>query len=84
MKALADVSAKVLSYKYKGSNTGQRHLGQYTTIDHESPYMLNAIKLDLNQKLGITSPVTGWYHRCYDNRAEEVQIIRTVRYRCSK
>uniref|UniRef100_A0A093V610 Ent-kaurene oxidase n=1 Tax=Talaromyces marneffei PM1 TaxID=1077442 RepID=A0A093V610_TALMA len=52
MKALADVSAKVLSYKYKGSNTGQRHLGQYTTIDHESPYMLNAIKLDLNQKLG--------------------------------
>lgn len=29
-----------------------RHLGQYTTIDHESPYMLNAIKLDLNQKLG--------------------------------
>jgi len=32
---------------------GDRHLGQYTTIDHESEYMLAAIKLDLNQKLGM-------------------------------
>jgi len=31
---------------------GDRHLGQYTTIDHESEYMLSAIKLDLNQNLG--------------------------------
>jgi hypothetical protein len=59
MKALADVSTKELyTDAYWSSNTSQRHLGQYTTIDHESPYMLNAIKLDLNQKLGIYTPMT--------------------------
>ncbi|KAI1369844.1 cytochrome P450 [Xylaria arbuscula] len=29
-----------------------RHIGQYTTIDHESDIMLGAIKIDLNRNLG--------------------------------
>ncbi|KAK5626397.1 hypothetical protein RRF57_002112 [Xylaria bambusicola] len=29
-----------------------RHIGQYTTIDHESDIMLSAIKIDLNRNLG--------------------------------
>ncbi|KAI0540306.1 cytochrome P450 [Xylaria digitata] len=29
-----------------------RHIGQYTTIDHESDVMLGAIKIDLNRNLG--------------------------------
>ncbi|KAH9907589.1 putative cytochrome P450 [Xylariomycetidae sp. FL2044] len=31
---------------------GDRHIGQYTTIDHESDIMLGAIKIDLNRNLG--------------------------------
>ncbi|QYT05082.1 hypothetical protein H0G86_011977 [Trichoderma simmonsii] len=30
-----------------------RHLGHYTTIDHESDVMLGAIKIDLNRNLGL-------------------------------
>ncbi|KAI5861410.1 putative cytochrome P450 [Durotheca rogersii] len=30
-----------------------RHIGHYTTIDHESDIMLGAIKIDLNRNLGI-------------------------------
>lgn len=84
MKALADVSTKRPIQKVN-SNECQRHLGQYTTIDHESPYMLNAIKLDLNQKLGILpqSFDVDSGRSEYDG-AEEVQMTRTIRYRCTK
>lgn len=57
MKALADVSRKKDESTERvnvSANEDQRHLGNYTTIDHESPYMLNAIKLDLNTKLGAS------------------------------
>ncbi|KAI0178730.1 putative cytochrome P450 [Hypoxylon sp. FL1284] len=30
-----------------------RHIGHYTTIDHESDIMLGAIKIDLNRNLGL-------------------------------
>ncbi|KAJ8131349.1 hypothetical protein O1611_g2277 [Lasiodiplodia mahajangana] len=52
MKALSDVSHRAAFYSRRINSPKdilQRHIGHYTTIDHESDIMLGAIKIDLNQ-----------------------------------
>ncbi|CAJ2505364.1 Uu.00g127580.m01.CDS01 [Anthostomella pinea] len=52
MKALADVSFPPAHVVRQQVDRSQRHIGNYTTIDHESDIMLGAIKIDLNRNLG--------------------------------
>ncbi|KAH7040883.1 cytochrome P450 [Microdochium trichocladiopsis] len=46
-----------------------RHIGNYTTIDHESDIMLGAIKMDLNRNLGLfVGDVEEEIRLCFDTQ----------------